>query len=99
MPNVSSIESVADINVVRAWFESCTTPLGQPLDMSHLIIIGPREASEVHSVDKFMITQDVALDRQVIWKARLATAQAMGILLSMWPTEVNFWFLYCEPRY
>lgn len=99
MPNVSVIESVADINVVRAWFESCTTPLGQPLDMNHLIIIGPRDSSEVHSVDRFMIGQDVALDRQIVWKARLATAQAIGILLSMWPTEVNLWFSYCGTCY
>jgi len=99
MPNVSDIGSVAGINVVRAWFESCMTPLGQPLDMSHLIIIGPRDSSEVHSVDKFMIAQDVALDRQVVWKARLATAQAIGILLSMWPAEVNIWFSYRQTRY
>lgn len=91
IPNVSNMDDLIPVLIFRDWIETCTTPLGDPIDTSRLFIL-PHfdDMTEVHNVDKNMISQDLSLiDLGTVWKARIASAQCLAILANALPQQLH----------
>jgi TATA-binding protein-associated factor len=89
--NPNTINQLIPVTVFRDWIQSCTTPIGDPIDVAQLITFNADDdLAEAHNIDKNMISQDLSLlSMDVIWKARIACARCLAILASILPVEVG----------
>jgi TATA-binding protein-associated factor len=94
MPNLIDVNGLIPVVTFRDWIECCTTPIGDELDANRLFILSNfTESGDAHNVDKNMIYQDLSLvSEDVVWQARIATAQCLAILANMLPLEVCITF-------
>lgn len=75
------------------WFAILTTPIGVPIESSlfwsaKVSLSG--QAGYIHNVDKAMLAQDLSLVKEdSIIRVRVAGAEALGYLMSVWPTHVS----------
>lgn len=80
--------SVVTQQMIVGWYAVVMTPLGVPIDISTFYTPSIQEGNmplERHNVDKNMISQDLSLiSVDIVVKARLATATALGYLLVCW---------------
>jgi TATA-binding protein-associated factor len=90
-PNVPSIHTLIPVMVFRDWIETCTTPIGEPIDITRLFALEHQESSaDLYNVDKNMISQDLSLvSLETVWRARIASAQSLAILANMLAIEVS----------
>lgn len=95
IPSTSGhLENVVTQQMIIDWYAVMMTPLGVPIDVStfytppmHLEGNLPLER---HNVDKNMINQDLSLiSVDIVIKARLATATALGYLIVCWMSDVS----------
>jgi len=99
MPNITDVHDLIPVSIFRDWIECCTTPIGEELDSTRLFILNAfSDSGEAHNVDKNMIHQDLSLlSEDVVWKARIASAQCLSILANLLPLEVKSHFLLIYP--
>lgn len=75
------------------WFAILSTPIGVPIESSlfwsaKVSLSG--QAGYIHNVDKAMLAQDLSLVKEdSILRVRVAGAEALGYLMSVWPTHVS----------
>lgn len=91
MPNLQYVQQLVPVVLFRDWIETCTTPIGEPIDSARLFNLNqPDSSAELHNVDKNMLSQDLALvPIETIWKARIAAAHSLAVLANSLPLEVS----------
>ncbi|KAG8867854.1 TATA-binding protein-associated factor mot1 [Serendipita sp. 405] len=86
----SAIDNLIPLTIFRDWIETCTTPIGDPIDVSRLFVLNSMDDSEGHNVDKSMLAQDLSLiTAENVWKARLAAAQSLASLSHSLPQRLH----------
>jgi len=88
------LESVVTQQLILDWYAIMMTPLGVPIETSAFYIPAMHVEGNVlferHNVDKNMIGQDLSLvSVDIIIRARLASASALGHLMVCWPADVS----------
>lgn len=89
------MESLVPQAQLLEWFAIMMTPMGVAIDPATLydplqIEGGIDNATERHNVDKNMLAQDLTLVTQdVVWRARIASANALACLMSRWGSPVS----------
>jgi hypothetical protein len=87
---------------LAVWLHLLLTPIGVPLDTSLVVTdrssinpamggtAGASTSGHWHNVDAAMLQQDLSLvSYDVVLRARITTASALGQLLAAWPAEVS----------
>ena len=76
--------------LLRAWFEVLMTPLGSKIDEQWWYFHARVGAENGYNVDKNMFEQDLSLiTSELILRARVVSAKALAIVLSVWPVAVR----------
>jgi TATA-binding protein-associated factor len=93
------LENVVTQQMIIDWYAIMMTPLGIPIDISTFYIpsmhLEGNMPLERHNVDKNMISQDLSLiSVNIVIKARLATATALGYLMVCWMSDVSLLYPY-----
>ena len=88
------LTTVVNKAIIFDFFAAMMTPLGLPIPLTHLYTSPGAEVNgqqvEKHNVDKHMLSQDLTLvPVEIVWRARIATSQAMATLLNCVPPEVS----------